>query len=147
MKLAIKVLRRGAIAPRYATYGSAGMDLYVDLPKGEPSIKIPPKKTVVLGTGLAFAIEEGYEGQVRSRSGLSTKEGLVVAGGVGTIDADYRGEVMIPILNVSSKTRVIEDGQRVAQIVFARVAKADIQIVYRLPGTNRGEGGFGSSGR
>lgn len=128
--------------PQYQTQGSAGMDLRADL---DAPISISPLERILVPTGLYIAIPRGYEGQVRARSGTSLKKGLTLINAVGTIDSDYRGELRIPIVNLSGEVQTIESGERIAQIVFAQVAKAILTPVVNLEETDRGIGGFGST--
>jgi dUTP pyrophosphatase len=128
--------------PQYQTQGSAGMDLRADL---DAPISISPLERILVPTGLYIAIPRGYEGQVRARSGTSLKKGLTLINAVGTIDSDYRGELRIPIVNLSGEVQTIESGERIAQIVFAQVAKARLTPVHNLEETDRGIGGFGST--
>ena len=137
-------LRAGAVLPRYMTEGAAGMDLAADL---EQPITLQPGERRAVPTGLAMAIQPGFEGQVRPRSGLALKTGVTVLNAPGTIDADYRGEVMVLLVNTGDAPVAIEPGMRIAQLVIARVERADLSEVTELPGTARGEGGFGSTGR
>ena len=132
-------------APEYATAGSAGMDLVAAVPAGEP-MKILPGARAAVPTGLAFAIPQGFEGQVRPRSGLALKNGVTVLNAPGTIDSDYRGEVKVILVNTSSEPFEITRGMRIAQIVFARVEQMQLQEVSSLDDTARGSGGFGSTG-
>jgi len=128
--------------PQYQTQGSAGMDLRADL---DAPISISPLERILVPTGLYIAIPRGYEGQVRARSGTSLKKGLTLINAVGTIDSDYRGELRIPIVNLSGEVQTIESGERIAQIVFAQVAKVRLTPVDNLEETDRGIGGFGST--
>jgi dUTP pyrophosphatase len=141
----IKVLTHGEglEAPAYATAGSAGCDLRAAI---EASLLILPGGRVRVPTGLAVAIPEGYEGQVRVRSGLAHDKGLAVLNAPGTIDSDYRGEIRVIIANLGSEPVTLERGERIAQIIFAPVARASFEKVPELPSTHRGEGGFGSTG-
>jgi dUTP pyrophosphatase len=107
---------------------------------------LEPNRVVLVPTGFALAIPEGFEAQVRPRSGLSTKHGVTVPNAPGTIDADYRGEVMVALINLGRSDFTVEPGMRVAQLVFAPVARADIAEVVELSSTQRGTGGFGSTG-
>jgi len=107
---------------------------------------LEPNRVVLVPTGFALAIPEGFEAQVRPRSGLSTKYGVTVPNAPGTIDADYRGEVMVALINLGRSDFTVEPGMRVAQLVFAPVARADIAEVVELSSTQRGTGGFGSTG-
>lgn len=131
--------------PAYETANSAGMDLRAYLPDGP--IVIKPLERVLVPTGLYMEIPEGYEGQVRPRSGLAIKNGITVLNTPGTIDADYRGEVKIILINLSDKEFVINSGERVAQIIFAKCEQMEVVNVETLSETERGEGGFGHTGR
>jgi dUTP pyrophosphatase len=132
--------------PQYQTKDAAGCDIRANLGRGE-SLLIKPGERVLVPTGLAFAIEPGYEVQVRPRSGLSYKTGLMVVNSPGTIDADYRGEVKVILGNLGSINEVIEHGDRIAQLVLAPVYQPTFEVVDSLDETERGEGGFGSTGR
>lgn len=140
----IQILKEGAVIPEYKTSGSAGMDLSACLTE---NIVLPKGEVVFVPTGLAMAIPEGYEGQVRPRSGFSTKNSIIMPNSPGTIDSDYRGEILIPLLNLSGKDFVLEPGTRVAQIVLQSVAQLPVQLVTKLSDTERGTGGFGSTGK
>ena len=129
--------------PSYATPLSAGVDLRADLPQ---PLELKPLERAMVPTGLYMAIPEGYEGQVRPRSGLAAKKGITVLNTPGTVDADYRGEVRVILVNLSSEPFVIEPGERIAQMVFAAHAKAEMVQVENLDETERGAGGFGSTG-
>ena len=130
--------------PAYETVNSAGMDLRAYLPEG-PIVLKPMQRTLV-PTGLFMEIPEGYEGQVRPRSGLAIKNGITVLNTPGTIDADYRGEVKIILINLSDTDFTINSGERVAQIVFAKCEQMEVVNVETLSETERGAGGFGHSG-
>lgn len=129
--------------PTYATVASAGMDLRADL--DEP-ITLKPLQRTLVPTGLYMALPVGYEAQVRPRSGLALKKGITVLNTPGTIDADYRGQVGVILVNLSSEEFVIEDGERIAQMVIARHEQVEWQPVEVLEETERGAGGFGHSG-
>ena len=129
--------------PRYATSQSAGMDLRANLE--EPFLLKPLQRTLVK-TGLFMELPIGYEAQVRPRSGLAFKKGITVLNSPGTIDADYRGEIGVILVNLSDEEFVIEDGERVAQMVIAKHEQADWEVVVELVETERGAGGFGSTG-
>ena len=129
--------------PSYATALSAGMDLRADI---TDPIEIPPLGRVMVPTGLRIALPEGYEAQVRPRSGLAAKKGISVLNSPGTIDADYRGEIKVILVNLSSETFVLERGERIAQMVVARHERVEWKSVEELSSTERGEGGFGSTG-
>ena len=130
--------------PAYETSSSAGMDLRAYLPEGPITLK--PMQRTLVPTGLFMEIPEGYEGQVRPRSGLAIKHGITVLNTPGTIDADYRGEVKIILINLSDTDFVINSGERVAQIVFAKCEQMEVVNVETLSETERGEGGFGHTG-
>lgn len=130
--------------PAYATGLSAGMDLRANIT--EP-IVLKPLQRCLVPTGLSIALPEGYEAQVRPRSGLALKKGITVLNSPGTIDADYRGEIGVILVNLSDTDFVIEDGERIAQMVVARYEQVEWEAVETLSETERGEGGFGHSGR
>lgn len=130
--------------PSYATPQSAGMDLRANLT--EP-LTLQPLQRCAVPTGLYIALPEGYEAQVRPRSGLALRHGITVANAPGTIDADYRGEVCVLLVNLSDQPFVIADGERIAQLVVARYEQASWSEVEELDATQRGEGGFGHTGR
>lgn len=130
--------------PAYATELSAGMDIRANL---NESISLAPMQRCLVPTGLYIALPEGFEAQVRPRSGLAIKKGITVLNSPGTIDADYRGEVCIILVNLSAETFVIEDGERIAQMVIARHEQALWQEVEVLDETERGVGGFGHTGK
>lgn len=130
--------------PQYATPLSAGMDLRANLDK---PITLQPGQRTLIPTGLHIALPEGYEAQVRPRSGLAVKWGVTVLNSPGTIDADYRGEICVALVNLGQETFVINDGERIAQMVVARHEHVEWQLVNVLDETERGEGGFGHSGR
>ncbi|MFP4528387.1 MAG: dUTP diphosphatase [Candidatus Kapaibacterium sp.] len=129
--------------PRYATEGSAGMDVYAAVDK---PAKIDPGRTMMVPTGIAIALSQGYECQVRSRSGLAAKNGIFALNAPGTIDSDYRGEIKIILSNFSAEPFIISRGDRIAQLVFARYEKVELEQVSDLDSTARGDGGFGSTG-
>ena len=130
--------------PTYATPQSAGMDLRANL--SEP-LTLQPLERKLIPTGLYMALPAGYEAQVRPRSGLALKKGITVLNSPGTIDADYRGEVCVILVNLSSEPFVVEDGERIAQMVIARHEQAEWQEVQVLSDTERGAGGFGHTGK
>ena len=129
--------------PRYMSEAAAGMDVCAAL---EESVVLAPGDVRLIPTGLYVAVPPGYEVQVRPRSGLALKHGLVVVNSPGTIDADYRGEVGIIVGNIGRAPLAITRGMRIAQLVVAAVARAEVQVVEELPETRRGDGGFGHSG-
>ncbi len=140
----IKVVNRGhQQLPVYATPQSAGMDLRANI---ESPIILHPMERRLIPTGLHIALPEGYEAQVRPRSGLALKHGLTVLNSPGTIDADYRGEIGVLLINLSQEDFVINDGERIAQMVIARHEQADFVVVEELDQTERGEGGYGHTG-
>lgn len=141
----IKVLNRSAFPlPQYATEHSAGMDLRANT---QESIVIKPLERVLVSTGLHIQLPEGYEAQIRPRSGLAIKHGIGIVNAPGTIDADYRGEIKIILVNLSNEEFVLNPGERVAQMVIAKYEKATLIDVPALDESARGEGGFGSTGR
>lgn len=129
--------------PRYETEASAGMDLRANT---NEAVELKPLERALIKTGLFLEIPVGYEAQVRPRSGLALKKGLSVLNSPGTIDADYRGEIGVILVNLSNESVVIEPGERIAQLVFAQVEQAQFIEVEELSETNRGAGGFGSTG-
>ena len=129
------------LLPGYATQGSAGVDL-----RAASTAVLEPGHRVLVPTGIAIAIPPGYEAQVRSRSGLALKAGLVVANSPGTIDSDYRGEIGVILLNTGETSYAVQIGERIAQLVFAPVVQAVWDVDDELPATERGSGGFGSTG-
>ena len=142
--LKIKVINKGhQPLPRYATLQSAGMDLRANL--DEP-IVLRPLERCLVPTGLYIALPEGYEAQVRPRSGLALKRGITVLNAPGTVDADYRGEVGVLLINLSQEDFIVNDGERVAQMGIARHEQADFEVVTELDETERGAGGYGHTG-
>lgn len=131
------------LLPAYATELSAGMDIRANL--SEP-ISLAPMQRCLVPTGLYIALPPGFEAQVRPRSGLAIKKGITVLNSPGTVDADYRGEICVILINLSSETFVVEDGERIAQMVIARHEQAEWQEVEVLDETQRNEGGFGHTG-
>ena len=146
LAVAIQVLPHGEGLPfpAYATAGAAGIDLAAAL--DEP-LKLNPENRALVPTGIAIALPEGYEGQIRPRSGLALKHGLTVLNSPGTIDCDYRGEVQVILANLGTEPVTIRRGDRIAQLVVAPVTRMEIRRVAQLPETGRGAGGFGSTGR
>ncbi len=141
----VKIVNRSSYpAPAYATEKSAGMDLKANIT--EP-VTLKPLERAMVPTGLFIALPDGTEAQVRPRSGLAAKNGITVLNTPGTIDADYRGEIKVILVNISNEPFVINPGERIAQMVVARYEKVDWEQVDVLDGTERGEGGFGSTGR
>lgn len=134
-----------AALPRYQSAGAAGLDLAACLDAGA-SLTIAPGEIRMVPTGWAIAIPQGFEGQVRPRSGLATRHGVTVPNAPGTIDCDYRGELIVALINLGRAPFVIEPGMRVAQLVIAPVARARVEEAADLPESERGAGGFGSTG-
>jgi dUTP pyrophosphatase len=132
----------GLPLPTRQTAGAAGYDVC----SAEPELTIEPRERRLVRTGLALAIPPGYEAQVRPRSGLAVKHGLTLPNSPATIDSDYRGELMIPMINLGSDPVVVSRGMRIAQLVFQRVEAVELQEVAELPPSDRGAGGFGSTG-
>lgn len=143
MKIKVKKISEKAILPTYGSEFSAGADLYA---LAEEPIVIGAGQTVLVHTGLAFQIPEGYGGFIYARSGLATKKGLAPANKVGVVDADYRGEVMVALHNHSSSEKVVDPGERIAQFVIAPFLKGEFEVAEELEDTARGAGGFGSTG-
>lgn len=141
--LKIKRLENNKVLPEYKTEGAAGMDLSAAI--DEP-ITLKPLERKLVPTGIKIELEHGYEAQVRPRSGLSIKHGITLINCIGTIDEDYRGELCIPIVNLSNEEYTIQPQERIAQMVIARVEQAKIEVVTELSETIRGTGGFGSTG-
>ncbi len=139
----VKKLNEKAILPTYGSEFSAGADLYA---LTDETITVNPGETVLVHTGLAMEIPVGYGGFIYARSGLATKKALAPANKVGVIDADYRGEVMVALHNHSEKAAVIENGERIAQLVIAPFYKVEFELADELSDTVRGSGGFGSTG-
>lgn len=129
--------------PNYETEGAAGMDLRANI---KDSITLKPLERAIIKTGLFIALPIGFEAQVRPRSGLAAKQGITVLNSPGTIDADYRGEIGVILVNLSNELFTINDGERIAQLVIAKHARANWQEVTILDETDRGAGGFGSTG-
>ncbi len=142
--LKINAINRGRQPmPTYATSQSAGMDLRANL---EEPVVLHPMERRLIPTGLHIALPEGYEAQVRPRSGLALKHGLTVLNAPGTIDADYRGEIGVVLINLSQEDFTINDGERIAQLVVARYEPVEFSLVETLDETERGEGGYGHTG-
>jgi dUTP pyrophosphatase len=141
--LRLQRLRPDAVLPAYHSAQAAGMDLHACV---EAPVTIAPGAIALIPCGFAMALPEGYEAQVRPRSGLATRHGIGMPNAPGTIDADYRGEVKVPLVNLGRAAFTVEPGMRVAQMVVAPVARAMVREVAALDATERGEGGFGSTG-
>jgi len=142
--LKVKILREGAIIPKRATEESAGLDLSALL---KNPITIDPHEIAKIPTGIAIELEKGFAGLIYPRSGLATKHGISLANCVGVIDSDYRGEILVAIINHSDKPFTINSGERIAQLVVSPVILPEIEITDNLNSTERGAGGFGSTGR
>ncbi len=143
VKIEVVKLHENAMLPVYQTVGAAGADIHACI--DEP-IVLQPLERRIIPTGLAMAIPDGLEVQIRARSGMSIKHGISMVNGIGTIDADYRGEVGVLLINLSQDAFTVEPGMRVAQMVVARYDVAEWDVVDALPETARGSGGYGSSG-
>ena len=139
-----KRLRAGAQVPAYQSEHAAGLDLHACL---DAPLTLAPGDIALVPCGFAMAIPHGFEAQVRPRSGLATKHGIGMPNAPGTVDSDYRGEMMVPLVNLGRAPFTVEHGMRVAQVVIAPVARAAVREVDELDGTARGQGGFGSTGR
>ena len=139
----IKRLSKNIELPKYETNGSSGMDLSANIDK---QIKIEPGKTSIVPTGISVSIPKNFEIQIRSRSGLAAKSQISVLNSPGTIDADYRGELKVILINLGNKTFVVEKGTRIAQMVLCPIVKVKFKEVDNLDNTDRGAGGFGSTG-
>lgn len=144
MNLNVVKLRDDAVLPVYQTAGAAGADLHACI--DEP-ITLQPLERKMIPTGLAMSIPEGFEVQIRARSGMSIKHGITMVNGIGTIDADYRGEVGALVINLSQEAFTIEPGMRIAQMVVAKYETIGWNVVETLDETERGAGGYGSSGK
>ena len=144
LEINIKSVNKDVSIPSYETSSSAGLDLRAYLPEG--NIQLKPKEIKLIGTGLYFEIPEGFEVQIRPRSGLAFKNGISVLNSPGTIDADYRGEIKILLINHGSEIFSLEHEMRIAQMVVARYERVQFRIVEELTDSKRGSGGFGSTG-
>ena len=144
IEILIKRLSNNISLPKYETDGSSGLDLAANI---ENKVKIEPGKTAIIPTGISVSIPINYEIQIRPRSGLAAKESIGVLNSPGTIDSDYRGEIKIILFNHGSKDFIINNGDRVAQMVLVPILKMELEEVDNLPDTLRGEGGFGSTGK
>jgi dUTP pyrophosphatase len=144
LEILVKKFDKNIKLPDYKTSGSSGMDLVAYI---KNKITINSGKTVIIPTGIAVAIPKNYEIQIRPRSGLAAKKGITVLNTPGTIDADYRGEIKIILINLSKKSFVVKSGDRIAQMILCPVAKGRLKEVKNLPKTVRGKGGFGSTGK
>jgi dUTP pyrophosphatase len=137
---------QGLTLPAYETADAAGMDLRAAVADSEP-VTLAPGHRAMIPTGLTIALPSGYEAQVRPRSGLAAKHGITCLNSPGTIDADYRGEVKVILINLGQEAFVIKRGERIAQMIIAPVTRAELKVVAELDETKRGVGGFGSTGR
>ena len=142
-KILIKKLSSSVSIPKYETLGSSGMDIAAHI---ENNIIIDPGEKALVTTGFSIAIPRGYEVQIRPRSGLAAKKNITVLNTPGTIDADYRGEIKVILINLGKEKFIIENGERVAQMVVCPVVRANFEEVKKLSNTERGSGGFGSTG-
>ena len=142
-EILIKRLSKNVSLPKYETEGSSGLDLAANIDK---QILIKPGKSAIIPTGLAVAIPKKFEIQIRPRSGLAAKKQISVLNTPGTIDSDYRGEIKVILINLSDKSFIIEKGLRIAQMVLCPIVKAELKEVETLANTERGSGGFGSTG-
>ncbi len=144
MLLKIQRLKHNKILPEYKTEGASGMDLCAAI---EEPVVLKPLERKLIPTGLKIELEKGYEAQIRPRSGLSIKHGITLINCVGTIDEDYRGELCVPVVNLSNEEYTIQPDERIAQMVIAKTEHAKIDVVTELSETERGSGGFGSTGK
>lgn len=144
MELKILRLPHNKVLPEYKTDGASGMDLSAAI---EKPVTLKSLERKLIPTGIKIEIPNGYEAQVRARSGLSIKHGITLINAIGTIDADYRGEVCVPVVNLSTEEYTIQPQERIAQMVICKVEKADITVTEELCETERGCGGFGSTGK
>lgn len=140
----IKIKLNGGSIPSYETKGAAGCDLRARI--DEP-ITLMPGERRLIPTGMILELPDGVEAQIRARSGLSVKYGITLINGVGTVDSDYRGEWNVPIVNLGSEPYTINDGDRIAQAVFSKYERAEFEVVDEINKTERGEGGFGHTGK
>ena len=142
-KIQIKKLSKSVSIPKYETSGSSGMDIAAHI---EKNITINPGEKTLVSTGFSIAIPRGYEVQIRPRSGLAAKKNITVLNTPGTIDADYRGEIKVILINLGKEKFVVKNGERIAQMVVCPVVQANLEEVKELSGTERGSSGFGSTG-
>ena len=142
-KIQIKKLSSSVSIPKYETPGSSGMDIAAHI---ENNIIINPGEKFLVSTGFSIAIPKGYEVQIRPRSGLAAKRSITVLNTPGTIDADYRGEIKVILINLGKEKFIVKNGERIAQMVVCPVVQANLEEVEDLPDTKRGSGGFGSTG-
>lgn len=142
--LKIEKLAHNKCLPEYQTEGAAGMDICAAV---EEPVILKPFERKLIPTGIKIELEHGFEAQIRPRSGISIKHGITLVNCVGTIDEDYRGEVCVPVINLSTEEYTIQPNERIAQMIIARVEKAEIRVVQALSETTRAAGGFGSTGK
>jgi dUTP pyrophosphatase len=142
-KILIKKNSQAVKTPKYETLGSSGMDIAAFI---DSEIKIEPGKKALVPTGFSLSIPKGFEIQIRPRSGLAAKKGISVLNTPGTIDSDYRGEIIVILINHSDETFIVENNLRVAQMVLCPIVQGSLEEVKELPSTSRGDGGFGSTG-
>ena len=139
----LRIVSKSGRIPEYATSGAAGFDISAYL---EEPFVLKAGERALVPTGLYFEVPEGYEAQVRARIGLAIKHGIGLVNGIGTVDADYRGEIRVPLINWSKEDFVINDGDRIGQVIITSYEKVDIELAEELSDTERGEGGFGHTG-
>lgn len=144
VELKILRLEHNKVLPEYKTAGASGMDLSAAI---EKEITLAPLERCLVPTGIKIELPLGYEAQVRARSGLSIKHGITLINAIGTVDSDYRGEICVPIVNLSNGSYTILPGERIAQMVICKVEQANIVVSEELENSERGEGGFGSTGK
>ena len=140
----IQKTRENVEIPKYETNGSVGLDLRAEV---ENAIEIRPNETVLIGTGIKLELPQGVGAFIYARSGLATKQGLVPKNCVGVVDSDYRGEVMVALCNTSTETQIVQPKDRIAQLVIQRTEQVVLNVVQSLEETQRGDGGFGSTGK
>lgn len=139
----IRMISKNGVLPKYETKGSAGFDLPAFL---EEPVVLKPGERKLIPTGIFMELPEGFEAQVRARSGLAVKHGIGLVNGIGTIDADYRGEVKVPLINWGQEDFVINNGERIAQVVICKFEQAELLLCDEIGATERGSGGFGHTG-
>jgi dUTP pyrophosphatase len=144
VELKILRLKHNEVLPEYKTAGASGMDLSAAI---EKDITLSPLERCLIPTGLKIELPLGYEAQIRARSGLSIKHGITLINAIGTVDSDYRGEICVPVVNLSNEPYTIKNGERIAQMVICKVEQAKITVTQELEDSQRGEGGFGSTGK
>ncbi|HEX5006136.1 MAG TPA: dUTP diphosphatase [Hyphomonadaceae bacterium] len=146
VRIATLAHHEGLLLPAYETADAAGMDLRAAVPEQEPVVLAPGERAMI-PTGLTMALPSGYEAQVRPRSGLAARHGVTCLNSPGTVDADYRGEVKVILINLGQEPFIVKRGERIAQMIIAPVTQAKLDLVEQLDETKRGAGGFGSTGR